>query len=232
MIALVIITILSLAAAAFMSVVAWRLAREERLRSDARVSALAADILGGADAEASPIAVNQLFAEPPPRHNHGGVLGTLAIGVAAVGAVLLLAVVWSGSPSSREAPAAESAHTQAAPSDEVPAPVRPLQLMSLNHEREGRQLVVRGTVRNPNLAGATPVTAVVTVYDREGAIVASGHAALTRRAPAGASDVESSFAVTIDGVDDVSRYRVGFRTGDHAIAHVDRRDTKLSAQLP
>jgi hypothetical protein len=232
MIALVIITILSLAAAAFMSVVAWRLARQERLRSDARVSALAADILGSSDDEASPVAVNQLFAEPPPRHNHGGVLGTLAIGVAAVGAVLLLAVVWSGPPSSREASPAGSAVTQASPSDEVPAPIKPLELMSLTHQREGRQLVVRGTARNPNLAGATPVTAVVTVFDRAGAIVASGHAALAPAASGGASDVESSFAVTIAGVDDVSRYRVGFRTDDHAIAHVDRRDAKLSAQLP
>ena len=43
-ITLIVVTLLSLAVAGAMSVVAWRVARDERRRSEARVAALAADI--------------------------------------------------------------------------------------------------------------------------------------------------------------------------------------------
>src|SRR5207237_10675437 len=43
----ILVTLLSLALAAVMTSVAWRIAREERRRSDARVAALASEIHGG-----------------------------------------------------------------------------------------------------------------------------------------------------------------------------------------
>src|SRR5438105_1460359 len=46
---LILVTLLSLALAAVMTVLAWRLAREQRRRSDARVAELAAEIHGGRD---------------------------------------------------------------------------------------------------------------------------------------------------------------------------------------
>src|SRR5204863_4755534 len=46
-ITLILVTLLSLALAAVMTTVAWRIAREERRRSDARVAALASEIHGG-----------------------------------------------------------------------------------------------------------------------------------------------------------------------------------------
>ena len=56
--ALIITTVTSLIVAAVMSVIAWRLARDERRRSEARVATLAADILGE---RPSPVHVSDRF---------------------------------------------------------------------------------------------------------------------------------------------------------------------------
>jgi hypothetical protein len=72
----------------------------------------------------------------------------------------------------------------------------------------------------------------VYVFDHAGAFVASGRAPLAASTPGGASNVESTFAVAIAGVRDVHRYRVSFRDDDQAIAHLDRREGRLNAQLP
>ena len=93
---LLIITILSLAFAVAMSVVAWRLAREERRRSEARVEALAADIHEtGGEERSSPVPVNGLFtAEMRPETSPP--FRALAIGVLFVGSVLAAIVVGAG----------------------------------------------------------------------------------------------------------------------------------------
>jgi len=36
----------------------------------------------------------------------------------------------------------------------------------------------------------------------------------------------------VPGVHDVSRYRVGFKSNDRIIAHIDRRDRGVNAELP
>ena len=63
---LLLVTLLSMLLAAIMSVIAWRIAGDERRRSDARVAALAADIHDGAPAPASaaPCAVVDRFLLP------------------------------------------------------------------------------------------------------------------------------------------------------------------------
>ena len=87
----------------------------------------------------------------------------------------------------------------------------------------------------PNRADVADLTAVVSVFDSKGDVAASGQALVAAAAPAstrGAAGVESTFVVTVPGVHDVSRYRVGFKSNDRIIAHVDRRDRGVTAELP
>jgi hypothetical protein len=233
MVALLAVTTVSLGAAVAMSVVAWRLAREERTRSEARVAALAAEIHGTESdraEERSAVAVNKLFTGSQAALNHGGALGTMAIGVLAVGSLLALATAFtSGSPA--QSVATPVAETGALVDD--PPPSEPLELIALGHDRVGDRLTVRGVVRSPSrpsLDGG--LTAVVYVFDHQGSFAASARAPLTSAAPGGASDVESTFSVTIAGVKDVHRYRISFRNEDQTVAHVDRRDAGLSSHLP
>ena len=95
--ALIITTVISLAVAAVMSVVAWRLARDERRRSEARVSALAADIHGEGP---SPVHVSDAFFSEERSRTPGSPLRALAIGVLVVGSAIALVVFASGSPGS------------------------------------------------------------------------------------------------------------------------------------
>ena len=217
--ALIITTVISLAVAAVMSVVAWRLARDERRRSEARVSALAADIHGEGP---SPVHVSDDFFAEERSRTPGSPLRALAIGVLVVGSAIALVVFASGSPGSSvtAAPAATE------------APVAPLlELVALGHEREGDRLIVRGVVRYATGTDPANLTAVASVLNRQGDIVATGRGLVTGAKPT-ATGVESSFVVTVPGVSDVSRYRVGFKSNERIIAHVDRRDHGVTAELP
>jgi hypothetical protein len=227
MIFLLIVTLTSLLLAAIMSVIAWRLSGDERRRSDERVAALAEDIrhagVGrvtphwddespwrGADLATSrsrhDLAGPGLFAPPPPSRARRAAL--------LAGAVVLVAAAVSvgtlGSGQLRRAPASAA----------VVAPP-PLELVALGHERDGDQLTVRGTVRNPSSAAMDRLTAVVLLLTPEGDLLTSGHAAID--APALEPGAESTFAVTLPAAGDVGRYRVSFRTGDRLVSHVDRR---------
>jgi len=117
---------------------------------------------------------------------------------------------------------------------DAPAPA-PLELVALKHQRDGDRLIVRGVVRRANRADVADLTAVVSVFDSKGDVAASGQAFVAAAAPAstrGAAGVESTFVVTVPGVHDVSRYRVGFKSNDRIIAHIDRRDRGVNAELP
>jgi hypothetical protein len=101
--------------------------------------------------------------------------------------------------------------------------------MTLVHERGDDRLTVRGTVRGRGREsdGDGPIVAVVSGFDRDGALVASARSPLQP-----AAGVESNFAVTLTGVDALHRYRVSFRRDDRVVAHVDRRNQANTAQLP
>ena len=108
------------------------------------------------------------------------------------------------------------------------APVAPaadraaLELVSMQHAREGRSLTVTGLVRNPRAGSPrSHVSAVVLAFDRSGGFVASGRAGVdfTNLAPGD----ESPFVVKIPEAAGVARYRVSFRTEEGAVRHVDRR---------
>jgi hypothetical protein len=114
------------------------------------------------------------------------------------------------------------------------APV--LELVALSHERAGDRLTVRGVVRYATRADLADLTAFVSVFNHLGDIAASGQALVTGTKPAastsGAAGVESSFVVTVPGVTDVARYRVGFKSNERIVAHLDRRDHGVTAELP
>jgi hypothetical protein len=97
--------------------------------------------------------------------------------------------------------------------------------VALTSDRDADRLVVRGAIRNPSGgAGLTRLTAVVLLFDRSGASVASGRADVD--AAALAPGMEAPFTVALPAPADVRRYRISFRTSeptDRIVPHVDRR---------
>lgn len=242
MVPYVVVTLASLIVAAVMGGVAWRVVREERRRSKARVRALAADIASeegsgvfftsGAEKDSRPLFhVPDLDLRPPAaasgalfavtdRPASGHAPAAIALGVFAVASAVALAVVLSaGSRTAAPAPAAPAGAVAEAP----------LELVALGHDRDGDRLTVRGVVRNPRGAAAVnQLAAVVFVFNHDGRFVASARGAVD--APALAPDAESPFIVSVTGMTDIGRYRVSFRTDDRIIPHVDRRAEEDKAQ--
>jgi hypothetical protein len=213
---------LSVAVAVVMSVVALRIAREERRRSEARVRALAADIHDIHDEQSSPVVVSDLFLAAAHSRPPSPLLAALAVGVLVVGSAIGALVLLTGGGRAPSATGVQPATTS------QPA----LELATLDHERNGDRLIVRGVVRNRNETSfRDPITVVVSVLDRGGAVVATGRGPVEIAAEPGGSGVESSFVVTIAGVTEVDRYRVRFSTDDRTLAHVDRRNQTATAEL-
>jgi hypothetical protein len=247
---LIVVTLLSLTVAAMMSLVAWRAVRSERRRSEARVTALAADIhilddVQGRDtapagaATRAPegdlplqevptsISTRSMFAPDHPTPTRSRLAVVVALGVLGVGASAALAVVLGGAGRSTGVePRSDAA--QQAPSAENGTPENatmtnaPLELVALGHERDADSLTVRGVLRNPASGKELgQLTAVVLLFNHDGGFVASGRAAV--QAPTLEPGGETTFVITIPGVADVERYRVSFRIEDRVVPHVDVR---------
>jgi hypothetical protein len=202
------VTALSLLAAAVMAAITWRMRRDERRRSDARVAALSSAIYGDSESEPS---AGQLFrAQPAPS---AGRLGMVVIlGACVVSAIGGAALVVARSP--HREPVRASAPRR--------APDAPLELLALEHERDGEQLIVRGIVRNPvDAAERDGLSAVILLLGRDGALISTGRAAVpaSRLAP-GAT---TPFVISVAGSADVYRFRLSFRTDARIEPHVDRR---------
>jgi hypothetical protein len=239
---LLVVTLTSMLVAAIMSAIAWRIAREERRRSDARVAALAADIHAeprGARHEsrlsAAPFALDELELRSvqaaadghdlftAARPSAGSRWAVVSIGALVVGIGTAVVILSSGASNI----SARGATMTAAPvvAAAQPRPAAPLELEALSHERDGDRLIVRGIVRHPGTG--TPLeqlAAVVFLFSRDGSFLASGRATIdpsTLR-----PDGESPFVVSVPGAADVGRYRVSFRTDKGVVAHVDRRDAR------
>ena len=232
---LLVVTLASMLLAAIMSVIAWRIAADERRRSETRIAVLAAEIHGapppriahsahaGAarpasrrwneELELQPARVpTNLFAEPAPSRTRSAIVFAARAFVlcAAVAAAILV-----GGRVNRVRQAAS-------PIAAAPAAAGPLELVSLDHQRDADRLTVRGVVRNPPAAADRDrLTAVVFLFTADGGFLTSGRAAL--ESPALHPGAESTFIVTVPGASEVSRYRVSFRTGDRIVPHVDRR---------
>lgn len=205
---LFLITTVSVAAAVIAALYAWRLARRERLRSEARVAALAAsDHTAGESttAETAPMFV---------RRERSGLQGRplLKAGVGfAMAVVVIVVIAMSGNRHRTDVQVREVASTAAGGS---------LELLSMRHSRTGTSLTVTGLVRSTASSGA-PVTAIIFVFDRGGGFVASGRAPLEFDVMTEGD--ESPFRVTIPDVNDIGRYRVSFRTAAGVVPHVDKR---------
>lgn len=241
---LVTVTLLSLGMAAALSVIVWRMLRDEKQRSEARIAALA--VLAARPAQSSrlhaaapalPVPVKPTVAAPvkasiaptstatsamfeehveeSPWKNRLAVMTALGLVLASV---ILFALAASTSRSPSRA-AAGSAATSAA----VTVPAAGLELISLRDSRKADALTITGLVRNPS-QGAPLDRISVTAYtfDDKGSFLASGRALIDVTALAPGD--ESPFVVSVPVTETVARYRIGFRGEDgRVIAHVDKR---------
>ncbi|MBI1874404.1 MAG: hypothetical protein HYS05_11040 [Acidobacteria bacterium] len=246
------LTIVALAVAGVMTWMAWRVIREERQRSEARIAALAAEIGAMADPQLTmtptrnraPRTAEEAvarFSDTPlvdATERHGAELfsatarpprrGTRWVTAAVCGALVFgLAIATVVTVSLRSHPRDASTSTASAVSA-----AQPLELVSLHHERTAERLVIRGLVRNP--AGGKSVnrvSAVVFLFDRDGGFLTSGRALVDYLTLTPGE--ESPFVVEIPAAGSVGRYRVSFRNADGSVLpHVDRRAASGTADKP
>lgn len=243
---LIAVTLLSLAMALAMSVIAWRLLREERRRSAARVDALIELAARNETAARSAVPANAASGDPlvarldrskplvaEARANERVEIrdGLFAVSsssgggrralVLALAAVLVVSVIAGLAVLSGARATAGAARTAAL--------VAPLELVSLRHTLEGDALTITGLVQNPaDGRELRHVVAVASAFDKVGALVATARAPLEsdRLVPGGGSP----FVITIPNAAEVGRYRVGFRSEDGGVlGHVDRRSARSAA---
>ena len=206
---LLVVSVIAVAVAIAATVWALWMARGERLRSNARVAALAAAIDGRSeDAGTAP-----MFERAPRSGLQGRPLLKLGVGFA----MAVLVIVLVAMAGDRHAAADDEAPTAAS------AQAGTLELLSMRHSRSADALTVTGLVRNSSATDTASIVAVVFVFDREGGFVASGRSPLEFASVAPGD--ESPFKVTIPDVKDVGRYKVSFRSPAGIVPHVDRRAT-------
>jgi hypothetical protein len=231
-IVLLTLTTLSLVAATGFGFLSWRLGREERGREQARIAALATAMAGPSTVRsaaaafpseadtATQVAVGSVFERATE-----GLRGRPAIKAAVIGAMVVTIVIGAiiGARMSDDAAASTTPTRHEAIATSAAAP---LELMSMRHQRQGTTLTVSGLVRNPSQSVAmNGITAVVFTFDRTGAFLASGRAALDFSALRPGD--ESPFVVNIPNASDVARYRVTFRSGSGVVRHIDRRGNQV-----
>ncbi len=249
--ALIVVTLLSLGMAVAMSVIAWRLAREERRRTAARVATLADLAARETREEAAvepriPARLRVAASGDPldrPLRRAAPVAARAPVWDVAVdddlfvtrepsgtshrGLVLAVAVVLVVTVVATLLGIGGTRRTSDQGS--VAAPLAPLELVSLRHSKNGEALTITGLVQNPGDGRELRnVTVVALVFDQAGSFIASGRAALefTRLGPGAGSP----FSITIANASAVGRYRIGFRTEDGGVlGHVDRRPPPATA---
>lgn len=247
------ITVLSLIVALVMSVTAWRLMREEKQRSAARIAALSAAAFDSIEsAEAAAFDSLRPSAQPEPATVRApwkpAVVEVTETVPAAVhlshASGFLGAIPQQADSGNRQKTlavaavvffailAGGTAWVMSAPegtSAVAVGPNSPLELVSLSHARQNQKLSVSGLVRNP-VAGkpVERLSAVVFLFDRTGTFVSSSKAHVDfLRLGAGE---ESPFVVSVNAPESVSRYRVSFRTDDGVVPHIDRRGESPAPQ--
>lgn len=219
--ALLVTTLLSIALAIAASLVAWRITRDNRRRSEARIAALAAEIGGARDhgqtglGAAPALSVDSFMAEREPSAlSHTALV--VGAGAFVVGVLVALVVVTGGGASTPSPVAGETGDVASA---------RALELVSLEHERQNDQLIVRGTLNNvPARLERDLLTAVVLFLGPNGDLVTNASATITSDSLT--PDADGTFAVMVPDASEVGRYRVSFRTNDQVVPHVDRRSSR------
>ena len=147
-----------------------------------------------------------------------------ALGVFVAGAAVAFAVV-AGSGPRRFG----TIRTDGPPAAQASANA-PLELLALEHDRDGDRFIVRGIVRNPTEVAIDGLAAVVSVFGRDGGLITSGRAAV----PVSTLEpgAETPFVVTVSWADDVDRYHLSFHTAAGIVPHLDRRARSVMARLP
>ncbi|HUK34125.1 MAG TPA: hypothetical protein VLV86_09460 [Vicinamibacterales bacterium] len=212
---LLVVTGVSLAIAAVASAIAWRVTRDERRRSAARVDALSRAIYN--DDPELPPATAALFETPALGHDDRNRV-IAAVGICVLAAILGLLFLAERMPPT---PTPGGQRT-AAPGG------APLELLALEQERDGDRLIVRGLVRNPpNGVRRDGLAAIVLLYNRGGDLLATGRAPVPAATLAGGDT--TPFVVSVQEAADVERFRLSFRTNRRVEPHVDRRGRREPA---
>jgi len=242
---LIVVSLVSLAIATGMSVIAWRLAREGRLRSAARVEALETLAFAEPPAAPRPAPVQPRFSaldddRAPVAHDDGwdapqpgseamfvATAGRAApprrwLALAAVAGMMALGAgtVYALRPSS----GGSTTGSANAPAPVVAASTHPLELTSLQYStEEPGYFTVSGLVHNPASAHSLHgIVAVVYLFDAQGQYLANARVPLDLAALDPGVDSPFTLRVAVSGA--VARYRVGFRLPDGSVVpHVDRR---------
>ena len=212
------VTLVAVTLAAFFAALVWRLTREERRRSDARIAALG-EAIDDATVTAPIASVDVPAAFLAHEHPPSSRSGVIKAAFAFAGAVALIVTIAMLS-TNQERRTGAAAATPPASTDGS------LELLSMRHDRAGDTLTVTGLVRNGGTAPAAHLTAVVFTFDRNGNFVASGRAPVEFVSLSPGD--ESPFRVSVANVGDVGRYRVSFRTEAGIVRHVDRRQALVA----
>jgi len=219
------VTFLSMGMAGALSIIVWRMLRDERQRGDARVAALttmaARPPSGGAALDhpirqSAPVTMGSMFEERQVESPWGQrfvVMGALAL--------VLTSVIFFALAAANRSATRVSAAENTAPA--APPTRASLELVSLRDARQHGALTITGLVRNVDAASAMQrVTVTAYTFDDKGQFLASGRALIdvTSLAPGD----ESPFVINVPVTDTVARYRIAFRGEDgRVIAHVDKR---------
>ena len=251
---LIVVTVLSLAAAVVSVLGVRRLKHHDQLRSEARVAALVAaadEIPSSRSHELARPAVPQregawssvagewqwnpaqpshATVDAAPQTSAEGIFGTVQREAPASGRfafVGALALVVAIGGAAFIFGSSHSSGVTAAHSTHS----EPIELVSLGHSREATMLTISGIVRNPQSGPKLEgLTAVVSLIDEHGGLISTKDVPLDYRA-LGPGE-EAPFKVTVPDPGSVARYRVSFRAGTDVVPHVDRRtDTKLASAL-
>ncbi len=236
-IALVSVTAISLTMAFAMGIVAWRIIREERRRSDVRVASLltqlgrppdpSGDVSSGlhTHGRVPPPPLETPVPDPPseprPRRLFAAVTGPSVLlrpflaTIGGVGIVLALGTVAMLSGRDTPPPALSERAT-------------PVELLSLAHAKQGEYLAITGAVRNPaDGVDRGRLSVMATVFDRDGTLIGTGQTPLPVRALAPGG--ETPFTISMPEADRINRYRISFAQDQIGVPHIDRRETPDAA---
>lgn len=244
------VTLVALAMAVGMSIVAMRLLRGDRRPNAARVSALEAAAFGD-EAHDIGVAFDDVTLTEPTIDNFREPTPAMFVATDAPGtpqrrwlalagvATLMIAVIGGAFRFFAPTPLGAT-HVAPPPATHPigPAPITPpthdaaaIELTSLKYTADASTFSVAGFVQNPANGALFPrVIAVVYLFDTDGNYFATGRGDLEFHGLRPGE--ESSFTVTIPNTTRVGRYRVGFRRDDGSvIAHVDTRGHAAASSM-
>jgi hypothetical protein len=151
----------------------------------------------------------------------------LFVAVAIVSVIFVAVAATILTPGSRGTRA--DAETSSAPKTQRAA--APLELLFLDHARDGLHLDIRGLVRNPASAPTMrDIEAVAYLFDQDGGQLGVSRARVVE--PVLAPGAASRFEIPVPDAQGVGRYRVTFQVGFTNVPHVDRRTASGAQALP